>query len=227
MHLTPILRLYPPAWRTRYALEMRTILESRPASASDAVDLLRGAADAWAHPRSPTRLPALSALAGGGLWTVAAVTTLAQPAPPDWPFYLIETVPLAIVGSAALLPAIVACAGRAGDEPDRLHRAGTAMAVLGLVAWMGMLLAEVVGLTGGAAVAAASTAAMIGVALIGLGLVRGGDLVVGGLMAAGSLAMLVPLTIGWLAFGSAWTAIGVALLAATSPTWPMRDPGRP
>ena len=48
--MTWLLRLYPPAWRRRYAEEVATLLADRPFSLSLAIDLIAGAVDVWLHP---------------------------------------------------------------------------------------------------------------------------------------------------------------------------------
>jgi hypothetical protein len=48
--LPSLLRLYPRAWRERYAEEMAEILSTQPMSVARGVDLLRGAVDAHWHP---------------------------------------------------------------------------------------------------------------------------------------------------------------------------------
>lgn len=47
-----LLRLYPSAWRTRYADEFLAVLEERPLSPFDAFDIILGALDARLRPRS-------------------------------------------------------------------------------------------------------------------------------------------------------------------------------
>lgn len=79
--MTPLLRLYPPAWRERYLDEMAALLAERPAGIRDRIDLVRGALDAWLHPQvrsaarpddqEPVMRPigiAVLAVLGGGLW---------------------------------------------------------------------------------------------------------------------------------------------------------------
>ena len=45
------LRLYPEAWRERYALEVRELIEQSEVSVATVADLLRGALEAHLHPR--------------------------------------------------------------------------------------------------------------------------------------------------------------------------------
>jgi hypothetical protein len=45
-----LLRLYPRAWRRRYAAEVHAMLDEEPRSLCLGVDLVAGAVDAWMHP---------------------------------------------------------------------------------------------------------------------------------------------------------------------------------
>ncbi len=75
--MSSLLRLYPQAWRERYGDELLALLQDRPASLTDYLDLIRGALDARLHPQvrgaaTPDkessmnqRVLALSAAAGG------------------------------------------------------------------------------------------------------------------------------------------------------------------
>jgi hypothetical protein len=49
-----LLRLYPRAWRTRYEEEFLMVLASRPFSFFEGIDVIRGALDAYLHPRLGT-----------------------------------------------------------------------------------------------------------------------------------------------------------------------------
>ena len=61
-----LVRLYPPAWRRRYEAEFLAVLEARNLGPSVALDVMRGAADAWLRgPRGDL------GLAGIGLALVA------------------------------------------------------------------------------------------------------------------------------------------------------------
>jgi hypothetical protein len=84
--MTQLVRLYPRPWRDRYEAEVLDLLEQRPPSIRDAVDLVRGALDAHLHPQAEResmpwthRLPGLAILATGLLW-IAAVATARDPA---------------------------------------------------------------------------------------------------------------------------------------------------
>lgn len=78
--MTRFVRLYPRHWRDRYEAELADLLEQRPPSPGDRIDLVRGALDAHLHPQAGTapmpwthRLPGVASLATGLLWAAAAV----------------------------------------------------------------------------------------------------------------------------------------------------------
>jgi hypothetical protein len=219
-----ILRLYPGAWRARYGEEMAAVLDARPLSWRDRLDLVRGALDAWLHPPDPSRIPAVAAIVGGGLWTLIAAGVLFQPTAPDWPGYLMEVVPAAALAVAFLGVAVVGCALRSGDGGAGVARVTAAIAVTGYLAWIAMLAGTALGWADGPGLAAAQTVAIVGTTLIGAGAVMAGDTTIGGLVTASGLAMLVPWSAGWLVFGTAWTAIGILLwierAARTEPSRP-------
>jgi hypothetical protein len=71
-----LLRLYPHAWRARYGDEFLALLEDRPPSLRERVDIVRGALDAHVDPQLPGRIrvsdrAGLGAIAGFGLFFVA------------------------------------------------------------------------------------------------------------------------------------------------------------
>ncbi len=218
--MTALLRLYPKAWRARYGDEMEALLESRRPGLRERVDLLRGALDAWLHPAAPSRVPAVSALIGGGLWTITAAAVNTQRMPPDWPGYIAEVLPVATVAAVSLFIATVGCALRANGRGRRPGHVALALAVVGHVAWIGALvLTATLGLAS-PLLAAGQGLAMLGAALVGTVLVRLGDGPVGLLLLTGSAAMLVPWTVTWFVTGATWSAIGWLLLVERA-----RDPG--
>lgn len=87
-----LIRLYPAAWRARYEDEFLALLEERPVSPFDALDILLGALDARLRPRSlaielaPRRSPSmnvrlagLAAIVGGALILIAIPIVWLQP----------------------------------------------------------------------------------------------------------------------------------------------------
>lgn len=213
MRLTPasLIRLYPGSWRARYGDEMRALLEAAPIRRRDGLDLARGALDAWLHPKTRSWVPAAAALIGGGLWTVAAAASVFQPAALDWPGYLIDVVVIALVGVGALLVATIGCSLRI-DDGGRVLGVAVGLSVIGYVAWVSALTATAVGIADSPTLAAAQTTAVLGTTLIGIALIRARDDRIGPLLMLGSVAMLVPWTVAWLAFGAAWTAVGMLLV---------------
>jgi hypothetical protein len=216
MKTASLVRLYPPAWRRRYGEEMLALLEVAPLRTRQRLDLVHGALDAWLHPAAPSRVPAIAALAGGGLWTVAAAGVVAQPVPPDWPGYLAEIVVLTLAAAALLLVATLGCALRVGDDGGRSLRVVSGLTAFGFVVWLIVLAIAASGHADAVTLAAAQTLAMVGATLVGIVLIRADDWLVGALVVIASVAMLVPWTPGWLVFGGAWTAIGVLLVVTWS-----------
>lgn len=53
--MTALVRLYPRAWRDRYEAEFLGILQARPPTPRDRLDIVRGALDARLHPEVPGR----------------------------------------------------------------------------------------------------------------------------------------------------------------------------
>lgn len=221
MRSPSLIGLYPGAWRDRYGDEMTALIEARPLRARDRVDLVRGALDAWLHPPTPSRVPVIAALAGGGLWTVAAAGVVFQPTPADWPGYIAEIVGLALLAAGCLLVATMACSLRSGDGAGRPMAVAVGLTLAGYLAWIGALAATAAGMLDGPSLAAAQTVAMIGTTFVGAVLVRTGDGAIGVLVMLGPIAMLIPWTVTWFVFGAAWTTIGIVLVMERS-----RRPGR-
>ena len=136
-----MLRLYPSRWRARYEDEVRTLIEDRPTRRRDVLDLARGALDARLHPPVPSRIPAVAAIAAGGVWTVWSLLILSAPAPPDWPGYVEEMLLSALAVVAVLVLAVTGAWLRLGDDATRFERVSISLALAGHGAWFVMLLA--------------------------------------------------------------------------------------
>ena len=214
--MTALLRLYPGSWRSRYRDEMEALLEDRRPGPGERVDLVRGALDAWLHPAAPSRVPASAALVGGGLWTVTAAAVNTQPTPPDWPGYIAGVLGLALMAAVFLLVATLGCVLRAGSRGRRPATIAVAITMVGYLAWIAALAATATSGLDGPPLAAAQSLAMLGSALVGAVLVRAGDVSIGFLILVGSAAMLLPLTITWLALGASWNAVGWLLVVERS-----------
>ncbi len=206
-----MLRLYPSRWRARYEDEVRALIEDRPTRRRDVLDLARGALDARLHPPVPSRIPAVAAIAAGGVWTVWSLLILTGPAPPDWPGYIEEMLLSALAVVAVLVLAVTGAWLRVGDDATSFERVSISLALAGHGAWFVLLLAAAVGIAYGAPTAVASTAAAVGTMLIGFALMTVSDVRVGALVAIAAVGLLVPYTIGWLVFGLGWIAAGFAM----------------
>jgi hypothetical protein len=79
-----IIGLYPRSWRDRYEGEFLGILEARPPTFRDRIDIVRGAVDARLHPQLPTsgadepqrrrfRADVVLAILAGALWAAAGL----------------------------------------------------------------------------------------------------------------------------------------------------------
>lgn len=220
-----MISLYPRSWRHRYGDEMRAVLDARPGGRADRLDLLRGALDAWLHPATPSMVPAVAALIGGGAWTVGAVAVVAQPVPADWPGYVLDIIGSALVAVGFLLVATLGCALRWGDKGGNAGRVAIVASVAGYGAWMAALAGTATGHADGPMLAAAQTLAMAGTLMVGVLLLWFGDEQLGILVIVAPVAMLVPWTATWLVFGAAWTLIGMVLIAERSR--PVGDCTRP
>jgi hypothetical protein len=214
-----LIRLYPTAWRERYSAEMLAALEQRRIGLRDRFDLGRGALDAWLH--RPSRVPAFAALGAGGLWTIAGTVVVSQPVPPDWPGYLLETLPVAVVATILGVLATIGCWARRSDIAGRLGSLAIGLAVVGNGAWIVALVAAWLGVGYGAETIAAQAAGTLGAVLVGLVLLRSGDEQIGSLLVIAPAIMLLGWPIAWLGFGLGWTLIGVLLLALPEPDEPL------
>ena len=225
MSPTDLVRLYPRAWRARYEDEFLALLEAAPATRRDRLDIARGALDAHLHPSEPSLVPGVMALLGGGLWMLGAAPIAALPTPPDWPGYLLDTVPLTIVAVVVLAIAVIGVwlreDGRGGTLGRRLGRVGVAFAIVGHLAWAGALVAVLAGLGYGPPVAIVSSAAGLGTVLVGLALAAAGDWLLAGLVVAAPILLVVPPWVvpspaAWVAFGTLWIGIGLIELFGRS-----------
>jgi hypothetical protein len=213
-----LLRLYPGTWRARYEAEVLALLEQADLGLSGRLDLARGAIDAWLHAGS--RLPAAAAILSGGLWTIAGLIVVGQPAPPDWPGYLVEVLPVTVAAVVAGLVAVLGCWARRSDGSGRLGTVGALLAVVGHVAWGLALAAAMMRLGYGSITMASQAIALAGSLLVGLMLIRSADMPIGAAIVLASAVMLFGWPMAWLVFGLAWTVVGVLLLARPEPTIP-------
>jgi hypothetical protein len=75
-----LVRIYPRAWRDRYEDEFLALLEARPPTARDLLDVVWGAVDAHLYPQGDVapqpwthRIPGLFALIAGAMWSAVVL----------------------------------------------------------------------------------------------------------------------------------------------------------
>jgi hypothetical protein len=203
------LAAYPGWWRKRHGAEMTAILEDRPPDWRDRLDLLHGALDA--HVRGAGGRPVvapLAALVAGAAWTMAGAAVLSLPTPPDWPGHVLETLPLAFVGSATLLLAIIGLARRAWSSVTIGLEVALLVTVLAGIAWVATFASAVIGGPYGVITAAGQTAAALAAIWLGVAMQRAGAHPFGTIVVVTGGALLVSGPLAWLALGALWTAIG-------------------
>ena len=80
--MSALLRLYPRSWRARYEQEFLDLLEARPPTVRDRIDIVRRALDARLDQASrdrsgrPVWIAATTAIAAGSLWIVWLVVSM-------------------------------------------------------------------------------------------------------------------------------------------------------
>lgn len=196
---------------------MAAVLEARPLDWRTRLDLARGALDAHVHPAVPPRLPILAAIVAGVAWIVAGLAAVTQPLPPDWPGYLIETLPLGLIGTTAGLVVVMAVARRSGFAAQRGTSVAVVVAFVGHVAWMMALLVALAGGPYGAITGAAQSIAAIGIVLVGVVRARALDHPVAEAVLIAGAAMLIPSPAAWPLTGAAWIALAINALRPTIP----------
>ena len=216
--MEPILRLYPTPWRRRYGDEVAGLLVERPPGIRDRLDLLGGALDAHLHPWWVPAWPVVAAGIGGIAWTFAGAVALGQPAPPDWPGYLAETLPVFLAAVPLLMLAALGVSTRLGDRDPRAVRLGRPIVVVASIAWTVLLAIATANLGGGAPLALAATGVAAGTFLLAIGLLGAGDWRPASALLVATLVLLVPATWAPVAYGAAWTAVAVVQLLDPRPT---------
>jgi hypothetical protein len=222
-------RLYPRAWRERYGAELEALLEARPPTLGDRLDLIRGALDARANPqvgsiaperqRSPQDAWTRIAIIVGGalLWAWALglalmITPWSGPEPEPGPFLVIVPV-VGLVGALATAGALLALALVHESAVGRLGAIGAAVTALGLVlAPLGGGIATIVLLLGGTTIFCGAFSPRVvsrGAALVQL---IATVVLVGGILAfiagGGQDVRLIWFAV---AYGPAWVVFGLAL----------------
>jgi hypothetical protein len=213
------LRLYPRDWRDRYEPEMRALLEARPLDRRMRLDLLRGALDARLHPRTPPPLPWIAAIVGGAAWVICGLASALQPTTPDWPGFLIETIPVGVVGAFATGAVVIAVDRRSGLEPPRGADGALLMTLATYGLWIAALLVAAIGGPYGAITGACQSLAAIATVAVGLVRWNARDHPIGEIVLIAGAAMLVPTPLAWAVAGGAWIALA---LTAVVPSLPPR-----
>lgn len=181
------------------------------------LDLLRGAIDAHIHPRVPPRAPVLAAVAAGVAWIVAGVAALTMSLPPDWPGYLLETLPIGLIGAVSGLLVVSAVGRRSGLAGPRGTGPAVVLVFFGHIALIVALLVALLGGPYGAITGAAQSIAAVGLVLVGLVRARAGDRPVADVVMIAGVAMLIPSPAAWPVAGAAWIALAIITVRPTMP----------
>jgi branched-subunit amino acid transport protein AzlD len=207
---------------------MSALLEARPPSLTDRIDLVRGAFDAHLRGADPEASGGIAAaLLAGGAWTIVGVASIGGPTPPDWPGYLDSTLPIALLGAVAVLVATLRLARLAWASSGLTLELAAIAAVVGHLAWAGALVVAIFDGPYGAITAIAQSMAAISTVGMGLVLLRARAHPVGEAMVVAGAVLLVPTPAAWLAIGALWTGIGVwrSVVDARSGDSPSAAPG--
>ncbi len=211
------LRLYPRDWRDRYEPEMRALLEARPLDRRMRMDLARGALDARLHPRTPRRVPWVAAIVGGAALIVCGLASALQPTAPDWPGFLLETIPIGIVGAFAMAVVVIAVARRSGLEPPRGTDGALLMALAAYGLWIAALLVAAIGGPYGAITGACQSLAAIATVAVGLVRWSARDHPIGEIVLIAGAVMLLPTPLAWAVAGGAWIALAISAVVPSLP----------
>jgi hypothetical protein len=189
---------------------MRALLEARPPDLRARIDLVRGAIDAHLRGAGPEPEGGVAAaLIAGGAWTIAGVASVGSPAPPDWPGYLASSLPIALLGAAAILVASLRVARLAWASSGLSLELAVIATVVGHLAWVGALVVATLDGPYGAVTAIAQSMAAIGTVGLGLVLMRAGAHPVGEAVVVAGCVLFVPTPAAWLVAGASWTGIGL------------------
>lgn len=230
--MSRLIRLYPTAWRDRYEVEFLELLQERPVTLRDTVDVLWGAIDARVHPQqvgagSPgstlwtNRIPGLLAMTAGLMWSG---TYLYLSVGRNWDASWGSLIPLSLILMFVSLP---------GDYMAAYRRQiGFALALIGLcvvaanvLPWpltaiaiaFGSFLAYV-GMLTLAAVRAEIGAGARWVLIAGVVAIPGAIGIPVSLGLVGSVAGPWPAVALLLPWGFAWVVVGLRMAIRGSPT---------
>ena len=213
------LRLYPRGWRERYEPELLDVLAVGSLTVRTRVDLVRGALDAHVHPLTPPGPPTAAALIAGMAWIVAGLASSLQPLMPDWPGYLLETIPLGVVGAVASGRSVAQIARRSGLSGPPRTTPVLVVALVGHALWVVALVTAAVGGPYGAITGATGALAAIGIVLVGAMRACADDHPAAECLLIVGAAMLIPSPAAWILAGGAWIALA---LTGLRPVVPLR-----
>jgi hypothetical protein len=197
------------------------MLDSRPLTGRTRLDLLRGAFDAHVHPLTPLTPPVAAAFVCGVAWVAAGLASAVQPLMPDWPGFLLETLPLGGLAAVAALRTLIQTSRGSGLDAPPGSTAALVLAVVGYVVWIGALVTAALGGPYGAITGATGAVAGVGTVIVGLVRSRARDHPTAeGLLLAGG-AMLVPSPVDWVVAGGAWVGVAVVGLRPVRPLRPV------
>ena len=212
-----LLRLYPRPWQARYGDEVTALLAESPPGWRDRLDLTKGALDAHLHPIVAPSWPVAAAAISGVAWTVAGGIAMGQPAPPDWPGYLEESLPMLAGVTPLVALAAIGASTRLGDRNPLPARVGRWLVMVAGVGWTALLLTTILRLGGDYTLAVAATAMAAGLLAIGVALIGIADWMPGAALLSAVMALLAPATWSHAAFGVALIVLATAMLGDPRP----------
>ena len=185
------------------------VLEARPVTNGVRVDLLRGALDAHVNPLVPPSLGHVAPLVAGLAWIAAGGVALAEPTPPDWPGYLLWTLPLGLIGALAGVRILFVAGRRSGLRAPAGSGVVLLFALAGHLVWITVLVVAILGGPYGAITGAGQSIAAVGTIAIGFVRWRAADHPMSEALLTAGAAMLVPSPAAWIVAGVAWLATGL------------------
>ncbi len=208
--MSRLVRLYPQQWRDRYGAELADLLEARPSTLGDTVDMVRGAADAHLHPHlvdgsEPApwthRIPGLLALSAGLVWALIVARVAIADAWDAWN----------LVGVVALLIFL----SLPGDYMAA-HGRRIALALGSVAGWI--VLARLLPWEVGSALGLLAVVVILGGPL-SLAAIRAGVGVrrrwlLFALTVGVQVLASIPFSVGLMTMSEPWTLVGVMLLLA-------------
>jgi hypothetical protein len=213
--MSRIIRLYPAAWRERYEAEFLSLLDERPPTLLDRLDIVRGAVDARIHPqvgpgaREPEsgaakmRGAGATAVLGGVFWALAGLGFYGAPYVDDLGYKDSGAIVLLGAAAAALtgLGAVMMLRRTASRSiPLWGSAAAILLGAIGLALPWPILLLGYFGIVSGTLVFGMVGAARFGPTYVFVGL--GGLLALGFNTEDGRALMLLPLGAAWIVAGA-------------------------